>query len=429
LELFPQQAIFNGKIFMRVILVADNASTKFGGEAFIPFNYFRLLRARKVDVRLVVHARNKAELLEHFPEDIERVHFVEDTWLHRTLFRLGTSLPNGLADATTGVLIHLTTQIAQRRMVRDLVRVFRVDVVHQPIPVSPKTPSLIYRVGAPVIIGPLNGGMDYPPAFKKARGLVSALALPLGRFAANFLNIVVPGKRHANLILVANRRTQNALPWGIKGTVVELVDNGVDLKIWRQKKSCESSDVLRLIFVGRLIDLKALDLIVEAIHRLEREVNVTLEVVGDGPMRHHWQHLAKRLGLDENIRFSGFLSQEECAHRLRQSDVFVMPSLHDCGGAVVLEAMATSLPVIATAWGGPLDYLDDHCGILVRPLSREALVDGFSTAIRTLAKSLPLRTQLGQAAYDRALRYFDWERKIDQMLGFYADVSKRPSQH
>jgi hypothetical protein len=166
---------------MRVILVADNASVRFGGEAFIPLNYFRLLRLRKVDVRLVVHARNKAELLERFPEDWERLHFVEDTRLHKALFHVGEFLPRRLAEATTGLLIHLTTQLSQRRIVRDLATTFGIDVVHQPIPVSPKVPSQICNVGVPVIIGPLNGGMEYPPAFRKEQGTIANLAMALAR--------------------------------------------------------------------------------------------------------------------------------------------------------------------------------------------------------------------------------------------------------
>ena len=58
---------------MRIIISADNASSRFGGEAFIPLNYFRLLLARKKDVRLVVHARNKPELTELFPNDLLRM--------------------------------------------------------------------------------------------------------------------------------------------------------------------------------------------------------------------------------------------------------------------------------------------------------------------------------------------------------------------
>ena len=126
---------------MHVILVADNASARFGGEAFIPLNYFRLLLAREVDVRLVVHARVRAELVELFPDHSDRLHFVEDIWLHKALFRLGTFLPRRLADATTGLLLHLTTQLVQRNIIKSLVERLAVDVIHQPIPVSPKTPS------------------------------------------------------------------------------------------------------------------------------------------------------------------------------------------------------------------------------------------------------------------------------------------------
>jgi glycosyltransferase involved in cell wall biosynthesis len=86
--------------------------------------------------------------------------------------------------------------------------------------------------------------------------------------------------------------------------------------------------------------------------------------------------------------------------------------------------MAAGLPVIATAWGGPLDYLDETCGILVKPQSREALISGFADGIATLAKSAPLRHQMGQAGYARASQNFNWERKIDQILELYASVSQ-----
>jgi glycosyltransferase involved in cell wall biosynthesis len=406
---------------MHVILVADNASARFGGEAFIPLNYFRLLLAREVDVRLVVHARVRAELVELFPDHSDRLHFVEDIWLHKGLFRLGTFLPRRLADATTGLLLHLTTQLVQRNIIKSLVERLAVDVIHQPIPVSPKTPSCLYGIGVPVVIGPLNGGMKYPPAFQKEHGLVAGAAMALGRAISNVFNLVIPGKRLASLMLVANPRTRAALPRGIRGRVVELVENGVDLQIWRQKlPNAGAAPELRLIFVGRLIDWKALEIVLEAIARVSKHQAVSCEVIGDGPMRQIWQDMAKQLGLETTVKFSGFLSQPECARRLQAADVFVLPSLFECGGAVVLEAMAVGLPVIATAWGGPLDYLDDNCGILVEPSSREDLIEGFANAMIRLGGSSSLREQMGQAGYDRARQYFDWERKVDRILELYA---------
>ncbi len=144
-------------------------------------------------------------------------------------------------------------------------------------------------------------------------------------------------------------------------------------------------------------------------------------------MRQPWESVADRLGLKSIVTFSGFMSQQDCAERLKNADVLVLPSLFECGGAVVLEAMAVGLPVIATAWGGPVDYLDETCGILVAPDSREALVAGFAAAMKTLAQSPQLRTKMGEAGYARARQHFDWERKIDQILELYR-LAQSPAQ-
>ena len=68
-------------------------------------------------------------------------------------------------------------------------------------------------------------------------------------------------------------------------------------------------------------------------------------------MRKAWESVTDDLGLRTVVTFSGFMSQQACAERLKCADVLVLPSLFECGGAVVLEAMAIGLPVIATALG------------------------------------------------------------------------------
>jgi glycosyltransferase involved in cell wall biosynthesis len=283
----------------------------------------------------------------------------------------------------------------------------------------------MWGLGAAVVIGPLNGGMEYPEAFRRERSFISTLALALGRSFANLVNALIPGKRRADIVLVANRRTREALPTGIAGRVVELVENGVDFSIWKPRSIRETtSDPVRFIFVGRLIDWKAVDIVLVAMQRLKGQLRVSFEIIGDGPMRQSWQDLANQLGLGSVVQFTGFLSQEACALRMQQSDVFLLPSLFECGGAVVLEAMAVGLPVIATAWGGPIGYLDQSCGILVKPDSRESLIAGFVDGMTTLAESPDLRERLGQAGLARARAHFDWERKIDQIAVLYEQAIK-----
>jgi glycosyltransferase involved in cell wall biosynthesis len=404
---------------MRVLIVADNASNQFGGEAFLPFNYFRLLRARNIDVRLLVHERNRPVLTTEFPEQLDRLHYVKDTLLHKVVFKLGSFLPRRVADVTTGLVIYLTTQIAQRRLVKKLMKLHHFDVIHVPIPVSPKSPSLLYGFGVPVIFGPMNGGMEYPPAFRGEESWISRFALAFGRGLASLVNLVCPGKRRAQLLLVANQRSRKALPHGIRSCVVDLVENGVDFTVWRRSDRTTSDRQLRLIFVGRLVDWKAIDIVFEAIRPLRGDPRLSFEIIGDGPMRLVWEKLSRDMDLEAVVKFSGFMSQAECARRLDAADVLLLPSLFEAGGAVVLEAMAMGLPVIATGWGGPLDYLDDSCGVLVPPNSREGLVAGFAAAIVMMADSRPLRRRLGDAGYRRARQYFDWEKKIDRILELY----------
>lgn len=411
---------------VRVLIVAEHASARFGGEAILPLHYFRILRRRGIEAWLVVHSRTRAELAALLPGEFERISFIPDARLHRLSCRLGWWLPARLSYITTGYLIRLSSQWMARRVVKRLVAEHRIDVVHQPIPVSPKESSLMYDLGAPVVMGPMNGGMSYPSAFPQLESRLTALVMKWGRRASPLLNWLMPGKLRAETLLVANERTRRALPAEVRGEVITLVENGVDLSTWTLAENSDSPEgCIRFIFVGRLIDWKGVDLLLEAFQRAAALTSATLDVIGDGPLRRSLEDRARALGLDETVRFAGWLPQAECAGRLQKADVLVLPSLYECGGAVVLEAMAGGLPVVATNWGGPADYLDASCGILVNPDSRESFIAGLAEAMTRLASSPSLRQAMGQAGRQRVERHFDWEQKVDQMLDIYGKVAAK----
>lgn len=413
----------------RVLIVAEHASARFGGEAILPLHYFRILRRRGVEAWLVVHARTRAELAALMPGELGRIEFIPDTWLHKLLYRIGRHLPSRLGNVTFGYAMRLDCQLKARRVARRLIARHGVDVVHQPIPVSPREPSVLHGLGVPVVIGSMNGGMSYPPAFGRMDGVLTAVATALGRRASALLNRLMPGKLRAAALVVSNERTRRALPPGARGEVIELVENGVDLAVWSPAEAGTGragGGPTRFVFVGRLVDWKAVDILLDAFARAAAAVPARLDLLGDGPMRPALEARAAALGLADSVRFHGWMSQPECARAVAASDVLVLPSLYECGGAVVLEAMACRLPVIATDWGGPADYLDDSCGVLVAPTSREALVEGFAAAMIRLASSPELRRAMGRAGRERVEREFDWERKVDHMLEVYARVAGRP---
>jgi glycosyltransferase involved in cell wall biosynthesis len=411
---------------MKIVVVAMNVSTRFGGEAILPWHYFRLLRRRGVEAWLVAHERTRLELTTLLPDEVDRMFFVPDRAVQIWLNKISGPLPERVVDITLGWGIGIYTSWMQRKIVRDLVSKHSVDVVHEPIPVSPRQPSLICGVGAPVVIGPMNGGMNYPSGFAKSQGLFERLLMRAGRIASHALNAVLPGKRNAAVLLVANERTRQALPRGISGEVIELVENGVDLSLFRRTEGSrsQSGEPPRFAFIGRLIEWKGVDLLLNATAMAVRRHDLELHIVGDGAMRTQLESLTAELGLENRVVFHGFVSQDQCANLLEGFDALVLPSLYECGGAVVLEAMAMGLPVVATKWGGPADYLDESTGILIEPAGRESFINELAEAMIRLAQSPELRAQLGQAARTRAATEFDWEKKIDVILEVYARATQ-----
>lgn len=404
----------------RILIVAENASARFGGEAILPLKYFTLLAARGREVRLITHERNREGLAETCPELMDRVVFSPDTAAHRLLWRIGSRFPGAIRDHLFGNLMGFVTGVQQRRLARAELRAGRADLVHQPIPVSPAAPSLLYGLGVPVVIGPMNGGMSYPPGYEDFEGRAARLFVGLARPLAGLANRLIPGKRRAARLLVANARTRAALP--VSGVPVqELVENAVDFTLWPEPAAQpRAPGPLRLVFMGRLIPLKAVDIALEAMTRAAHPV--TLDILGDGEQRAALEARVAALGLGARVSFHGFLPQTACAGHLAAADALILPSLHECGGAVVLEAMAMGRAVIASDWGGPADYLDERCGILVPPAPRAGFADRLAAAIDRLAADPEGARAMGAAGAAKVRAEYDWQGKIDAIERLYADV-------
>jgi glycosyltransferase involved in cell wall biosynthesis len=413
----------------RILIVAENTSARMGGEAILPLHYFTRLRARGLDVWLITHERVKDELTLALGADIERVQFIRDTPFQAAAYRFGTRFPKRIADVTVGALIGRSTGVRMRKLARETVRAKGITVVHQPSPVSPKLPSHIYDVGAPTVIGPMNGGMTFPPAFRQMASKSERLFVSAGRKLAYMANLLVPGKRRASLLLVANQRTRDALPPGLAPRVIELVENGVDHEVWSEDKVRATSpqgdapaDLPVFCFFGFLKDMKVVDIAIDAAAIVLKTRRIRLDILGDGPERARLEAQVARLGLQDNVRFLGFVPQKECPGIIVHVRALLMPSVHECGGAVVLEAMALGVPVVATRWGGMADYLDDSTGILIDPVSREAMVQRYAEAMTRLADDAQGARELGLKGQKRALEVFTWKAKIEQILKLYATV-------
>lgn len=416
----------------KILIVAPNASSRFGGEAFLPLKYFQILHRRGHPVRLIAHARNRADLTEFLtPDAAEAVDYIEDTRAHRAAWKSRRLLPGRLGDALAGTLLGRVNEHFQSKVIRSRVAAGEAELIHQPIPVSPLAPSSLYGFGVPVVIGPMNGGMTYPEGYEDLESAADRRMVALARGAARMLNRLVPGKRRAAALLVSNDRTARALPCPDHPHIITLVENGVDFSTWTRppERAPRSLDApFRLVFMGRLVGWKAVEITLDALARARAQgIDARLEILGDGDSRAGLEARADALGLTDAVTFAGFRPQAECAARLAAADALILNSVWECGGAVVLEAMAMGLPVIASDWGGPADYLDPGCGILVPPVPRDRFADRLADAIGRLARDPAHAAALGAAGAAKVRAQYDWEKKVDRMLEIY-DQAMEPRQ-
>lgn len=399
---------------LKVLIVCEHASSKLGGEAMLPLKYFYYLKELNQEVYLLTHARARSNF-----EDMQNVIFIPDTKMHVFLYKLGHFLPERIALLTTGVLSHQVTQLFQWIYARRIVKSKKIDVIHQAAPVSPKQPSMLFCLGAPVIIGPMNGGIHFPKPFKYLAGSFERVMQRLARFASHFFNILIPGKLFAARLLVANKRTKDALPLFRFGEVIEVVENAADkvsengLSKVQHKAPIET----RVLYAGRLVDWKVVDILIDVFSLLDNSIH--LDVVGDGP---DMDKLIKQARNLENVTFHGWVEHATINQIYDQVDIFVLPSIRECGGAVVLEAMARGVPAIATEWGGPVDYIAEGTGYLIKPKSREYMVSEFKKHIEMLSRDPVGRREMGVKAKAHIVEHFLWESKVKKIIDIYQEV-------
>ena len=179
-----------------------------------------------------------------------------------------------------------------------------------------------------------------------------------------------------------------------------------------------------VLFVGRFVPYKGLDVLLEAL----RGLRATAVLVGDGPLRRALEARAQALGVSERVVFAGEVDESELRALYRACDIFVLPSVsrQEAFGLVQLEAMACSKPVVSTALptGVPWVNQDEQTGIVVAPGDAPAL----RAALARLLANPELRAEMGIRGRQRVLVEFTTRRMSDAAVALYRDVSG-PTPH
>lgn len=210
---------------------------------------------------------------------------------------------------------------------------------------------------------------------------------------------------------------------GFPSSRLGVIYNGIDLGSLRTESARRDArarlgvpdDAVVIGTIARLDPVKDLAALMRAFQMLATERTVRLLVVGDGPERSNLEALTRALGIEDRVRFLG--QRNDARDWLPGCDMYANCSVSEGISLTILEAMAASLPVVATRVGGTPEVIDESCGVLVPPRSPSELGE----ALRGLVDRPEVRLQLGAAGRRRAEERFS----LDRMVGEYLDVYRK----
>lgn len=397
----------------KVLLSAYACMPNHGSEQATGWAYARTLSQNGLEVHCLtlIDGREGIENAlanEHFPN--LTVHYITlPDWVN-TFYHYGL----------IGMYFHyLYWQWQAYKMARQLHREAGFDLVHHVTWGSIQLGSFMYKLGIPFVFGPVGGGQRAPNVLKRYFGPYWSREW-MRNWISQVLQYTNPGfykaVAMADRLIVANQDTY-ALARRLRPhrPIERMCDMGLETSFMPRepiRRTTRETEPLQLLWVGRLLPRKALELTLQALGQVNAELPITLTIVGGkGEMAKYVPHYLERYGIGGRVHWVGHVSFQEVKAYYQQSDVFFFTSLRDTGPHQLLEAMAYSLPIVTLNLHGQAELVNETTGIQIPVTTEAQVVAGLARAIEWMYTHPTERLAMGQAGHAFAQTQL-WATKI-----------------
>jgi glycosyltransferase involved in cell wall biosynthesis len=294
--------------------------------------------------------------------------------------------------------------------------------VHQVVPVAMRYPSPAARLGIPLVIGPVGGSLESPPAFVAEEGATPwyQRLRTLDAWRMRHDRLLRGTYESADCVVGVARYVEEFLT-DLTLQRFEVMSETAVHEIHRPIDRSGRRGPVRLLHVGRTVRTKGLRDVIRALD-LMRDLDVVLDVLGDGNDRGTCEALVRDLGLHDRVNFHGTVSRAVVDEFYERADVFVFPSYREPGGNVTLEAMSYGLPLVVCDRGGPGANVNDSCAFRLQAVSPEQLAADCAVALRILVENRDLRLRMGAAGRTHAEKNHLWQHRLERMSAIYDEI-------
>jgi glycosyltransferase involved in cell wall biosynthesis len=401
----------------KILILAEDCNPEWPSLPIVGYKYARSL-GKYCDVTVATHIRNKENIEKENNPKI-KIEYIDNEYIAAPMYRFATILRGGteVAWSTNMIMSYLPYVEFERQVLkrfRPALENGGFDIVHRITPMSPTLPSYIAgRVSQPFVIGPLNGNLAWPDAFRTEQRREREGLRKL-RDLYKFLPFARSTFRDAACVLAAFQHTIDDLDFADPARVVPFPEIGFDRDIFFPdpgKPAYAADRPYRFLFAGRLVPYKVPEAAVRAFAESEVLRPHVLHILGEGPEGDRLKKIVADAGATDRILFEGSKPQKDVADFMRRCDAFVFPSIRELGAGVVIEAMASGMVCIVTDYGAPGDLAANGRGVRVPLQPMEGLVQGYRAAMEACVAEPEAHAGLARKALDYATTFYDWDAK------------------
>jgi glycosyltransferase involved in cell wall biosynthesis len=401
----------------KVLLFADDCNPCWPSLPVVGYNLCKAI-SKQVPMVLATHIRNKKNL-EQYPISNVDVVYIDNEYMAKRMYQIGTFFRSGSSVGwTTQIALSYPSYLAFEwevwKKLKKEIRSGQFALIHRITPMTPTLPSFLSRqTQVPFVIGPLNGGLAWPKEYLKELNREREWATWI-RKASHYLPYYKSTYSKSKAILAAFKHTAADLPADAQAKTINFPEVGFDPSLFYPKKDSKNFERITFLYVGRLVPYKNPDVAVAAL-----AASPILKIVGEGPEMPALKKYIQENQLENCVELMGNKTQQEVSCIMRESDVFVFPSVRELGAGVVVEAMACGLCCIVVDYGGPAELVAPERGVKVALKNKEKLIASFAIEMENLIHDPNKIKRLGLNAQQYVSGIYTWESKAKQMIHVY----------
>ena len=314
----------------------------------------------------------------------------------------------------------------------DIVQQQKIDVIHQLNMIGFREPGYLWKIkDIPFVWGPVGGLMDIPTNYISSGDVKKALFVRLksilNKFQIKYHFRVKKALQCASVIIGATGESVAKIEKHYQRKVILMNETGCYVKESLFTRPTSSDDNFHIVWVGRFLFSKKLDLALKTIAKLKPLGKIKFHIVGEGSSHEsqYYKQLSINLGIQEICIWHGSVPHMKVQIIMQKSDILFFTSIAEGTPHVVLEAISNHLPVVCFDCCGQGDSVNEAIGIKIKLSDPEQSINEFAEKIEHLFRN---RTELYEMSDNCAKRQqeLSWENKAKQMIAIYHQTANRP---